>query len=168
MVTLNPKLCNTAKRLYKPPLKFLLFWAKFKESNSNFQLSMYDRLEFPFIRIGVKYLVIKRFLAQICFLNSLRSVRKEAGEYHCQQDPSCRLWKWKFGPHWQHSIAQLLQICCKSSIYPSQRCSTGELVTADVIWVIRVLVWDGLSFMTWCIILMDAAIRSWAEHELWS
>lgn len=69
MVTLNPKLCNTAKRLYKPPLKFLLFWAKFKESDSNFQLSMYDRLEFLFIRIGVKYLVIKNFLAQICSLN---------------------------------------------------------------------------------------------------
>lgn len=47
MVTLNPKLCNTAKHLYKPPLKFLLFWAKFKESDSNFQLSMFDKIRIP-------------------------------------------------------------------------------------------------------------------------
>ncbi len=84
-----------------------------------------------------------------------------------------------FGPYWHDSITQLLQICRLHNQYiygtgisrstTSQRCSIG-LRSGDcgdhlskVNSLSKKPVWDDLSFVTWCIILLEVVIRRW-EH----
>ena len=80
-----------------------------------------------------------------------------------------------FAPCWHDSITQLLQICwlhiydanlpfhhipkvlCWIEIWWLWR----PLEYSELIVVFKKPVWDDMSFVTWCIILPEAAIRRW-------
>ena len=78
-----------------------------------------------------------------------------------------------FGPYWHDSITQLLQIC-RLHIYDANlpfHHISKVLYWIEIWWQWRPLeyselivmfkkpVWDGVSFVTWCIILLEEAIR---------
>ncbi len=80
-----------------------------------------------------------------------------------------------FGPYWHDSITQLLQIC-RLHIHDVNlpfHHIPKVLYWIEIWWLWRTFelselivmfkkpVWDGLSFVTWCIILLEVAIRRW-------
>ncbi len=80
-----------------------------------------------------------------------------------------------FGPYWHDSITQLLQICCRSMIRisrstTSQSCfiglrscdCRGHLSKVNSLSCSRNMK-DDLSFVAWCIILLEVAIRRWVH-----
>lgn len=67
-----------------------------------------------------------------------------------------------FGSYWHETITQLLQTVGYIPIMWIYCSTTPQKysVTVDVILVqFKKLVWDRLSFVTWCIILLEAGIR---------
>ncbi len=82
-----------------------------------------------------------------------------------------------FGPYWQESIRQLLQICrlhIHNANLPFHHIPK-VLYLIEIWWLWRPFeeselivifkkpVWDDLSFVTWCIILLEVAFRRWVH-----
>ncbi len=78
-----------------------------------------------------------------------------------------------FAPYWHYSVTQLLQICWLhkmriSRSTTSQRCSIG-LRSGDCgghlskVTLLSCSRNQSLSFVTWCIILLEVAIRRWVH-----
>ncbi len=86
-----------------------------------------------------------------------------------------------FGPYWHDSITQLLQICRlhKHDVNLSFHHIPKVLYWIEIWWLWRPWVkelivmfkkpiWDDLSFVTWCMILLEVAIRRWvhcSQHD---
>ncbi len=70
-----------------------------------------------------------------------------------------------FCPYWHDSITQLLQICRlhipKMLYWIEIWWLWRPFEKSELIVMLKKPVWDDLSFVTWCIILLEVTIRRW-------